>query len=203
LLKSLVMAGMAQQTPDRKFTVGNGFHALAAQSLRASGILGASHPVLETLRRFGGIVALGVLWKREVAYLYFSDPSSPAGASISSRESLTATESSIGMMLLAQQPTVAVDMLYKDGNAAPFADVSVLKSELAIARERGYAQIITRANNKSHPSEAVGIRQNGAYVAAIAMSNVPGQFPQAERIAALRGAADEIENAMKHPINLS
>lgn len=194
LLKSLVMAGMAQQTPDRKFVVGNGFHALAAQSLRGSGLLVAALPVLEPLRRFKAIAALGVLWHREVVYLYHNWSTAPAWQNVATIPAHPAMSSSIGMILMSHQSEEVIDRLYEDGSVQPFPSLAAMKAELARFRTRGYSRMMHQ--HDEFFSEAVPIHQNGSPVAGIALSNVPATFPEAERLEALRNAASEIECAM-------
>lgn len=70
LLKTLAAMGMLAQTPSRKYGPGHGIHVLSAQSLRASGLLNAALAPLESLRRFGLIVSMGVVWHGRVSYLY-------------------------------------------------------------------------------------------------------------------------------------
>jgi DNA-binding IclR family transcriptional regulator len=195
LLKSLVMAGIARQTPDRKFTVGNGFHVLAAQSLGASGILRTAIPIMESLHRFNCRVALGVLWKDQVAYLYHHRPHSDPRHAIGAKESFPATQSSIGLALLSFQKDEIIDRIFKGRVIPDFTSLTQLKKELVLSRRRGFARH-TFQGSKDHLSEAVPIRQHGDPIAAIALSDAPASFSAKERLQALNEAARQIEASL-------
>ena len=78
LLKTLAALGLAAQGQDRKYRPGPGIHVLAAQALFGSGLLRRAIDPLEDLHRFGLTVALGVLWRDHVAYLYHAEAGMPA-----------------------------------------------------------------------------------------------------------------------------
>src|SRR5687767_1336816 len=75
LLKTLAFLGMAEQTSDRKYFPGPGMHILAARALYGSGLVTRAMPYLEQLvARYDRVVALGVLWRDQVSYLYHWQP---------------------------------------------------------------------------------------------------------------------------------
>ncbi len=138
LLGTLAAMGMAERTPDRKYVPGAGLHVLAAMSLRGSHLLAAALPHLDRLRAAEPAVsvALGVLWRRQVAYLFFADPGEPLQASIASRGLYAADQSSIGLTLLAgkdnrQLPTCT--MTRPPRNDGPFSNSS-MKSASSVMR---------------------------------------------------------------------
>ncbi len=116
LLGTLAAMGMAERTPDRKYVPGTGLHVLAAMSLRGSHLLAAALPHLDRLGEAEPAVsvALGVLWRRQVAYLFFADPGEPLQASIASRGLYAADQSSIGLTLLAGKDNRHLHNLYHD-----------------------------------------------------------------------------------------
>jgi len=191
LLNSLVMAGMARQTPGRKFTVGSGFHVLAAQSLQASGILHVALPVLAPLNRFDCIVALGVLWKDQVAYLYYRYPGTSADQSIGGRAA-PATVSSIGLALLACQKEETINGIYGNREIPHFADLAELHEELALTRDRNYGRHLYMGL-KEHLSLAVPIHHRGESIAAIALSDAQPCHPSEAMLEALRDVVAQIE----------
>lgn len=91
--------GLLEKTPDRRFMAGPAIHVLAAQSLRASGLLKIALPVLKTLRDEKLIVALGVLWRKQVCYLYWASPEMEFEEGINGCDLYPAEKSSIGRLL--------------------------------------------------------------------------------------------------------
>jgi DNA-binding IclR family transcriptional regulator len=140
LLGTLAAMGLAERTSERKYVPGPGLHVLAAMSLRGSRLLSVALP---HLRRLGIAepsfsVALGVLWRRQVAYLYFADPGAGVQASIASRALYAAEKSSIGLAMLAARKAGELRGLYRSVPAAQRA--SLLRS-LAAVRKQDYALI--------------------------------------------------------------
>jgi DNA-binding IclR family transcriptional regulator len=78
LLKTLAHLGIAQQTPDKQYIPGPAMHVLAAQAMFGSGLLHRALEPLESLRRFKLAVAMGVLWRDHVSYLYHGGPGTKA-----------------------------------------------------------------------------------------------------------------------------
>jgi len=201
ILKSLVMAGMAEQTTGRKFVVGSGFHILAAQSLRASGILRAAAPVLEELHRLDCIVALGVLWKRSVAYLYYHQPGQSAAHAIGTMFSFPALWSSIGRVLLAELEDGEISDLYKGHHLEPFANLKELMAELAKIRENGYCSFGDK-NIRINHTMAYPVVQGNRVIAAVALAEPPRKANLTELLPELEKAAEKIGLTMEafhHP----
>lgn len=201
LLNSLAMAGLARKTPNRKFTVGNGFHALAAQSLYASGLLAAAIPALEPLSRFNAIVALGVLWRDKVSYLYYRHPNVSIAHAIGARALGQAAQSSIGHILLADQTPQQVRELYRGRPVPGYDSVEQLLDQLALARRQGYADILAFGNRR-HMTLAVGIYQADQLIAAVACANYSPSQDKRPIIAALKQAAADISRAVNDAAQL-
>src|SRR5882724_505159 len=113
LLRTLAYLGIARQTADRKYTAGPGMHVLAAQSLFASGLIRNALPLLESLRRFGHTVALGVLWHDNVSYLFHAPPGLEASRGLGRIGVLPATTSGIGIVLLSEYEDEDVRELFR------------------------------------------------------------------------------------------
>lgn len=195
LLRTLAFLGIARQTADRKYTSGPGMHVLAAQSLFASGLIRRALPALNDLRTFGLTVALGVLWRDNVSYLFHA----PAGIQVS--EALgriglyPATRGGIGMALLAALPDEEVSHIYENAQDIPrFPNgVKPLLAELREIREQGYARVLVDAEKDYHTlAIAVGDPVHSAV-------GVSGWIPKTNTktiVAALRVAAEQIETGV-------
>jgi DNA-binding IclR family transcriptional regulator len=146
LLKTLAYVGLARQTPDRRYTVGPGMHVLSVQSLSASGLLRrAVEPVQSLPWREHGI-ALGVLWRDQVCYLFHAPPGEPLTSALGAHPLYPATQSSIGMALLAHQTDAQLRELF-DGRPVPGhpRGLAALGRELRKVREAGHAYVVQRS----------------------------------------------------------
>jgi len=140
LLGTLAHLGLAERTAGRKYAPGPGLHVLAAMSLRGSRLLSAAMPYLEELGRAEPKfkVALGVLWRAHVAYLYFAEPGEVPQVAIASRDLFPAKKSSIGLVMLAAREPEEVRELFR---GRPGAEVKKLLGRLSKARKRGRALV--------------------------------------------------------------
>ena len=102
LLKTLDYLGLAHRNSSRHYSIGSAMHVLAAQSMAASGLLASALPQLQKLSRFNKVVALGVLWKDQVCYLYHNSDPDDFNSGLSKIKLCPALESSIGVALLAE-----------------------------------------------------------------------------------------------------
>ena len=140
LLKTLAHLGLAEQDQQRKYRTGPGIHVLAAQSLFASGLLHKAADPLEDLRHLGHIVALGVLWRDQVSYLYHAEPGMSSVQAVARTGLFPASSSSIGLALLAHQTDQQVRALYRGGSIPGLPDgITTLLQELATIRKQGFA----------------------------------------------------------------
>jgi DNA-binding IclR family transcriptional regulator len=115
LLKTLAALGLIAQTAGRRYAAGPGIHILAAQSLYASGLIRYALPVLESLHDTGYLVAMGVLWRDKVSYLYHAAPGTPSIEAVGTRGFFPAMESGIGRLLTAYEPLEHIDTIYGSG----------------------------------------------------------------------------------------
>jgi DNA-binding IclR family transcriptional regulator len=190
LLKTLAYLGIARQTADRKYTAGAGMHVLAAQSLFASGLIRRALPVLESLRRFGHTVALGVLWEENVSYLFHAPPGVEASHGLGRIGLLPATTSGIGVVLLSEHDDDDVRELYAGRDIPMFPEgIDQLLAKLSEVRRLGYARVHV-ADDRDH--HVVAVSTGDPAHAGVALS---GWIPEAATtplVEALRTAAAEI-----------
>lgn len=185
LARTLLALGFLRQTPDRKYTAGPGVHVLAAQSLYASGLIRAAVPVLEELHATGFTVALGVLWRDHVCYLYHGRRGMTAAEAIGTTGLYPAAASGIGHVLLAARNP---DHL-PPGSREPSPE---LRPALASVAARGWAHVVRR-RQPVEATLAVAIGKEPyaalALAGAISASSVPRLLPR------LRKAAVRIDAA--------
>ncbi|HSI35163.1 MAG: IclR family transcriptional regulator [Phycisphaerae bacterium] len=194
LLKTLAFLGMAEQTSDRKYLPGPGMHILAARSLYGSGLVTQAMPHLEKLvARFDRVVALGVLWRDQVSYLYHWQPGITSVEAVGRLNAYPASQSSIGRVILARASEDYVRALYQDREIPLFAGgIDDLLAALRKEREQGYAYVVQRAEPFTS-SLAVPLG-NPPYAGLALGGGVPPEQVQ-ECVVALREAAREIEAA--------
>ncbi len=125
-LATLAHSGILKQRPDRRYTVGSGIHALSAISLSASGLASRAMKVLPDLADPRYLVALGILWRDSVSYLYFDTPQTPPANPFARVEDYPARDSVIGRVLMAAEGT---------------EEESEFGRELQRIRKRGYASL--------------------------------------------------------------
>lgn len=181
LLKTFAYLGYAYQTASRKYAVGPAIHVMAAQTLAASGLLRRAFEYLELLGHEAPTVALGVLWKKRVCYLFHKGQSMKMGAGIGSHSLYDAWESSVGMALLAELNNDRIRAIYEG------EDIEPMLKKLDQVREDGYALL----RHGDHYSMAVTIGQP-AY-AALAVSGVPSKDEIPALLEKLRRYSDMIE----------
>ena len=186
LLRTLAHLGLAQQDDKRKYRTGPGIHVLAAQAMFGSGLLRRALPVLEQLRHHRHTVALGVLWRDRVAYLYHASPGTPPGEALGRVGLYPALRSGIGLALLAQLD--APRLREQLGGRVPRNTASSLKH----VRTQGYA--LVEQEQPGHRSLGVGLRPH--HGAAIAASGTFADQDIPTLAAALSAAAQRIEEPL-------
>lgn len=187
LLKTLAHLGMAQQIEDRRYISGPGMHVLAAMSLFGSGLVRQALGPLEALHRFGLTVALGVLWRDQVSYLYHGEPGMTAAMALGRVGLFPATRSSIGLVLLCRETDEQVRSLFDGREIAGFpGGVNALLATLGEVRLRGYARVDGEAE-PGHVSLAVPVGEDP--YAAIAIAGRMSNEMIVDLVGALRVAA--------------
>ena len=163
LLKTLASEGYLTQDSAGRYEPGPAMHLLSAQSLRSSGLLFRAAPALEALARFKSVIALGMLWRSDVVYIFHSSPGERAAASLARQPFFPATLSSIGLAILARREDAEVAELYP-GEIPGFDSLDSLLAALRAVREAGHAEAMFG------PRLSVGVALDGQ--SAIALGSV-------------------------------
>lgn len=180
ILKTLDYMGLAFRNKSRHYLAGPGIHVLAVQSMIGSGLLRRALPVLEGLGKYKLTVALGVLWRDSVSYLYHNNAASlNTFDAIGSLAVHPAETSSIGIALLSELDEEDISILYK-GREVPFDSIRKCKND-------GFSCIV---NNKGQFSLAVKLG-NPAY-GAIALSGINTSEDVSQYVQILNEAARKI-----------
>lgn len=185
LLKTLAYLGLIQQRPDRKYLPGPGIHVLAAQALVGSRLLQHALPSLTRLKRFNHIVALGVLWRDRVCYLYHAGPSTPPGGEIGHVGAYPVYYSGIGCALLARESRS--ELSDRLGDTIQPDQIRLLTKRLPHYQRLGYARV-------EQPGGKIGLGFPLAphTQAAIGISGTFNPIQEEKLVRALRTAADQI-----------
>jgi DNA-binding IclR family transcriptional regulator len=165
---------------------GPGIHVLAAMSLRGSHLLeAAAEPIERLADRTGGGVALGVLWRRHVCYLFHGRPDEAPLAAVAGHNLYPAEQSSNGKVLLAEEPDMAVRRRFDDTDV----DVDALLAELETVRRRGYA--VNRA-------QSLAVKVGEPPVAALAVIKDITPENRDELLHAVKDAAAQIVSELRN-----
>jgi len=186
ILKTLAHLGFATRTSSRQYLPGPAMHVLSAQSLHASGLLRRALPELEELSKLGLVVALGVLWKRSVCYLYHHAPGGSKYEAIGKLGLYPAEGSSVGRAALAEMRDEDIRLAYEKSAPEGFESVDKFIGELEDVRRKGYAMV----RWPDHISLSVSLGAGSE--AAMALS---GQIPEdgvAAHVEILKKAAERI-----------
>lgn len=199
LLKTLAALGMAERTLARQYQPGPGIHVLATMGLHSSNLLKVSLKHLPgLLERFPDLsIALGVLWRAQVSYLYYGFHGQPISANLGHSDLYPAEKSSIGQVLLAALPETEAIRSLRNRALPPFntAQEPELRASFAKIKCQGYAFV----NDKS-----LGVPVGCPPVAGLAASNavkpeiVPVVLEALQEVAAK--IAEEL-NPMKRVLN--
>jgi len=196
LLKTFVQAGFLRQTSGRKYEPGPAVFYMAMHTLHESHLLQAALPPLERLRRMAKqSVAMGVYWNRTVSYLYHAAPSMPIEQAIGGCGLYPASNSGIGLMVLAQMTDDELREIYDDGKVDDMeGGIGQLFETLEEIRGRGYAYISLKPW-VTH-TLAIPMKSNPTMSVAVAGKITEDEVPQF--LPLLRQTVDEIEAAL-HP----
>jgi DNA-binding IclR family transcriptional regulator len=188
ILKTLDYLEIASSASRGMYSPGPGIHVLAAQSMAASGLLKRAIPIIEELREFNLIIALGVLWRDTVTYLFHHSPGAKSIAESISRLPLyPATQSSIGLMLLAMKEPEDVTTLYNSKNIPGFSGLTALLKFLETTRENNFADMVNTSGTHS-----VAVPVGAPVFAALALSDVKDKKDIPSIIEKLRVCAKRI-----------
>lgn len=187
LLKTLAHMGMARQNRNAKYMPGPAMHVLAAQSLYSSGLIGnTTKPLLELHRKVGLIAAFGMLWERNVYYLYHLMPGMSAEDAVGRMRLQPATQSGIGMMLLSKKTDEEVREFFEGVENIPAytGGVEMVIEDLHRIRKLGYAFVEVKSETAQVSLAAMS--PNNLYTGVA----VAGSFDES-KIPELKAAIDE------------
>jgi DNA-binding IclR family transcriptional regulator len=179
-LGTLAHLGLSDRTETGRYGLGPGIHALSAMSLSASGLTGRAMAVLPRFADLELVVALGVLWRNTVNYLYFSVPGMPVSESLGRREGFPARQSSIGMLMLSWQEDAFLERHFPDDKAA------ILKARPGI-RQAGYAVV-----NQPNGDTSLAVPVGNPPMAGLALSGKISQKAIPGLVGELREAANSL-----------
>jgi DNA-binding IclR family transcriptional regulator len=193
ILRTLAYLGIARQNASRKYEPGAGMHVLAAQSLFASGLVRRSLPILEELRRFGHTVAMGVLWRDNVSYLFHAPPGVPASEALGRIGLYPAAQGGIGVALLATLDDLEIEEVYEArGVGRKDKGFVALMDAVGRARDEGYARVRV-PDERGHHTVAVTVGEPPH--SAIGLSGWIPDTATEELVAELRAAAAAINKS--------
>lgn len=171
LLLTLADLGMLERTADARYRPGLGIHALAALSLRSSGLLAAALPLAARWTERGCSFTLGALWRHHLCHLLHARPGQAAEQSVGGKAPGDPFRSAAGLALLARAPAATL----RAALAAWPGDDAERRRSLLAARRDGHAR-----TSFADGTVAVGVAIGRPARAAIAVSR-PGIAPAEER----------------------
>lgn len=163
LLLTLADLGMLERTEAGRYLPGTGIHALAALSLRSSGLLRSVLPLASTWTARGYAFTLGVLWRQHLCHLIHARPGQPVEQSVGGMAPGDPFLSAAGLVLLAHAPAATVRSALA---AWPGEDVA-RRAQLAAVRSVGHG-----VNRFADGTVAVGVAFGRPLRAAVAVSRV-------------------------------
>jgi len=194
LIKTLAHLEMVKQGDDRKYQAGPAIHVLSAQALFASSLLRRALGPLAKLQQGSLIVALGVLWRDQVAYLFHALPGMTAAAALGRVGLYPASRSGIGLPLLACRSDGEVRRAYAGQGVPGFGDggagMKALLRELALVRKQGYALV---EQDRERQVWSLGVTLGTPEYAALAFSGRIKRRQLPALLGDLRAAARAIE----------
>ncbi len=198
LLKTLASLGIAQQLDNKKYVAGPGMHVLAAQSLYASGLLRkAIEPLDELASHYNYVVALGVLWRTSVSYLYHRQPGMSSTDAIGRIGLRNATQSGIGMVLMAALDDDSVLDIYRDEAIPSYPQgQDDLLADLKEIRDNGYSRIVVEAERSVSPDRVhhtIAVSNSAQAQFAIALSGWIPDSLVSSVVGSLQDAVRKIE----------
>jgi predicted transcriptional regulator len=126
ILGTLCHLGYVEKTSNNKYKVGPAIHIMASLTLSSSKLLHHAVEPLKELLKSKLTVALGVLWKNQVSYIFHGNLKMPFEQCIGSHGLFPEEKSSIGTMIRIcnkKEPlTAAENKILNDGYCYAYAD---------------------------------------------------------------------------------
>lgn len=191
LLRTLAAIGYLRHVKGRKYAPGPAVPILAAQAIQGTGFVKNIFPILNELHEATGmLVAYGLLWDRFVTYLYHAKPEVHGGGAFAGHRVVQATESRLGLVMLASLGESEIRQLYASHHVSGFRGIDPLLAKLRAINRAGFIHAVT--NDKGDHTVAIRFENNPFAAIAIAGKIDRTEAPQwAER---LRAVAREIES---------
>jgi DNA-binding IclR family transcriptional regulator len=188
ILKTLAYIGFTMPASNRKYTLGPAIHVLSAQLLHGSGLIKNALKYLVDLTELNVVVAMGVLWHDKVTYIYHWQPGMLPADGLGSMDLFPATQSSIGLTLLAEKSDEEIAKIIKlDGPIPGQSSKEELFSAIEFVRKEGYAKALF----ENHQS--IGIKLGVPGYAAVALAHIENKLPMEEYLKILKEKAALIE----------
>jgi DNA-binding IclR family transcriptional regulator len=188
ILKTLAYIGFTMPVSNRKYTLGPAIHVLSAQLLHGSGLIKNALKYLVELTELNVVVAMGVLWRDKVTYIYHWQPGFLPTEGLGRMDLFPATQSSIGLALLAgKSDEEIVRIIQVDETIPGQSSKEEFFSAIDFVRREGYA----KAMFENHQS--IGIKLGVPGYAAIALAHIENKLPMEEYLKILKEKAALIE----------
>lgn len=142
ILGTLCHLGYVEKTPANKYKAGPAIHIMASLTLSSSKLLHCAIEPLKELLETELTVALGVLWKQKVSYIFHGNHKLPFEKCIGSHDLFPEEKSSIGTIIRIfnkdSKLTAADKKIIQDG----YCMASATENELSLAVTIGKPKVI-------------------------------------------------------------
>jgi len=147
LLRTLAAIGYLQHLKGRKYAPGPAVSILAAQAMQATGFSKRVFPILHQFHESTGmLLAYGLLWERFVTYLYHAEPTVHGGGALAGHPVIEATESRLGLVMLAALEEEQVRQIYSGHPIPGFRAVEQLLAKLRLIKRAGFIYGVTNTS---------------------------------------------------------
>lgn len=190
LLRTLAAVGYLRHVKGRKYAPGPAVSILAAQAMQGTGFANLIFPILNELHESTGmLVAYGLLWDRFVTYLYHARPEVHDGAALGGHRVIEATDSRLGLIMLASLEENEIQQLFSGHKISGFRSMDQLLRRLRAINRAGYIYAVTN----DEADHTVAIRFENNPFAALAIAGKIDRSKAPEWAGRLRVVAQKIE----------
>lgn len=192
ILKTLAYLGFAKVSTNRKYELGPAIHVLSAQILYGSNLIKNALKYLIELTDLNVVVAMGVLWKDKVAYTYHWSPGIEPIEGLGRVELFPATQSSIGIILLAEKSDEEIASIINVEEPIPgFENREAFFESIDKARKLKYGYAVYEGQH----SIAIKVGEPGK--AAVALAHINKDVSIDKYLSVLRSKVSDIEQITK------
>lgn len=183
LFGTLAAMGFAERTSDRRYIAGSGIHILATLGMHKSHLLSVALPHLNDLiARLKVRIALGVMWGRQICYIFYGGPNTELSRAIDIDMLYEAEHSSIGLAMLALMSDEEISQRYAGISDDEYQQ---LQEKIAFARKHRFAY-----GGKTALSLAVAL--GNPAIAGLAAAPEGADFEEQSMVHELQQAATKI-----------